>query len=116
MDITDNESGAKFVKVVCQICQTTLTKRRVYLEVVILLVAVKSLYRIRSELEQEGIFITPDWLYHIARRHFRLRVCKETYEREVFGVDEDDAERLKELVRQAVQRSKRRRPSAEKGT
>jgi hypothetical protein len=45
-----------------------------------------------------------------------LRVCKETYQREVFGVDEDDAERLKELVRQAVQRSKRRRPSAEKGT
>jgi hypothetical protein len=64
------------------------------LEAVILLVAVKSLYRIRAELEQEGIFITPDWLYHIARRHFRLRVCKETYQREVFGVDEDDAERL----------------------
>jgi hypothetical protein len=85
------------------------------LEAVILLVAVKSLYRIRAELEQEGIFITPDWLYHIARRHFRLRVCKETYQREVFGVDEDDAERLKELVRQAVQRSKRRRPSAEEG-
>ncbi|WP_456336695.1 hypothetical protein [Fervidibacter sacchari] len=81
-----------------------------------MLVAVKSLYRIRTELEQEGIFITPDWLYHIARRHFRLRVCKETYEREVYGVDEDDAERLKELVRQAVTRSRRRRSSAEKGT
>jgi len=81
-----------------------------------LLVSVKSLYRIRTELEQEGIFITPDWLYHIARRHFRLRVCKETYEREVYGVDEDDAERLKELVRQAVTRSRRRRSSAEKGT
>jgi len=80
-----------------------------------LLVSVKSLYRIRTELEQEGIFITPDWLYHIARRHFRLRVCKETYEREVYGVDEDDAERLKELVRQAVTRSRRRRSSAEKG-
>ena len=79
----------------------------------------KSLYRIRQELTNEGIEVSPDWLYHIARRNrLRLRVVKETYEyhREVYGVDEDDAEVLKRLVRQAVQRSKRLRSSAEKGT
>jgi len=83
-----------------------------------MLFVLKSLYRIRRELEAEGIFITPDWLYHLARRHrLRLRPCKETYEREVYGVDEDDAERLKGLVRKAVQRSQARgsRPSVEKG-
>lgn len=75
----------------------------------------KSLYRIRRELEQEGIFIMPDHLYHLARRNnIRLRVVRETYEREVFGVDDDDAERLKELARQAFQRSSGRRPGAEK--
>ena len=79
----------------------------------------KSLYRIRQELANEGIEVSPDWLYHIARRNrLRLRVVSETYEyrREVYGVDEDDAEVLKRLVRQAVQHSKRRRSSAAEGT
>jgi hypothetical protein len=78
----------------------------------------KSLYRIRQELAKEGIEVSPDWLYHLARRNrLRLRVVHETYEyhREVYGVDEDDAEVLKRLVRKAVQRSKRRRPSTEEG-
>lgn len=79
----------------------------------------KSLYRIRQELANEGIEVSPDWLYHIARRNrLRLRIVHETYEyhREVYGVDENDAEILKRLVRQAVQRSKRRRPGIEKST
>ena len=79
----------------------------------------KSLYRIRQELANEGIEVSPDWLYHIARRNrLRLRIVHETYEyhREVYGVDENDAEILKQLVRQAVQRSKRRRPGIEKST
>jgi hypothetical protein len=77
----------------------------------------KSLYRIRQELANEGIEVSPDWLYHIARRNrLRLRIVHETYEyhREVYGVDENDAEILKRLVRQAVQRSKRRRPGIKK--
>lgn len=60
----------------------------------------KSLYRIRNELTEEGIFVMPDYLYHLARRKgFRLRIVKETYEREVYGVDAEDAERLKAIIR-----------------
>ncbi len=68
----------------------------------------KSLYRIRRELEQEGIFVTPDYLFNTAKRHFRLRVVRETYQREVYGVDDVDAELLKEMVRAAW--AKRNRP------
>ena len=112
---------AKFVnETLTSFCfvKVTLTARWLILGMVRIRV-LKSLYRIRQELANEGIEVSPDWLYHIARRNrLRLRVVSETYEyrREVYGADEDDAEILKRLVRQAVQHSKRRRPSAAEGT
>ncbi len=72
----------------------------------------KSLYRIRKELEDDGIIVTADYLYHFARRHrLRFYVVTETYNRQVYALDEDDAEYLKRMVKAAHEKAKRLRRS-----